>query len=62
MGDDDAVDLLVVNGRADALDEVEPHVVVHVLRADRRNLLGRHLGELVDARDRRDQVGCADLA
>ncbi|MHC2253889.1 hypothetical protein ACVILK_003581 [Bradyrhizobium embrapense] len=62
MRDNDAVDLLVVNSGTDALDEVEPDLVVHVLRADRRDLLSRDLGESVDARDGRDQVGRADLA
>ena len=41
--------------------ELQPHLVVHVLGADVRNLLAPHVGELLGLRDGGEQLIDADL-
>ena len=60
--DDDAGDVGHRDQLVDAAGELEPHLVVHVLRADVRDLLAAQVGELLRLRDGRQQLLHAHLA
>ena len=50
--DRDAVDVRRGQQLVDALGELEPDLVVHVLAADAGDLLARDVGEVLELRDR----------
>ena len=62
VGDHDARHIGHGDERVDAIGQLEPHLVVHVLRPDVGNLLAAHVGELLGLGNGSDQLIDANLA
>ena len=62
MRDDHAGDVRHGDQLVDAAGQLQPHLVVHVLGADVRDLLAAQIGELLGLRNRGQQLFNADLA
>ena len=56
MGDDDPIDLVVQGQLVQMVHELEPRRVVHVLAADRRQLVAGDFGQVRQGRHGGDQV------